>query len=117
MTDTGGHDCGPIRFDRMSWESVKPGFQIKSADSGGCTIRMASYGPGFVDDYWCDKGHVGFVSEGRLTIMFDDGPQHYKAGDAFRIPPGRATRHKVSQPLGQAAVVFVTDPGFAEAAE
>ena len=57
------------------------------------------------------------VSEGRLTIMFDDGPQHYKAGDAFRIPPGRATRHKVSQPLGQAAVVFVTDPGFAEAAE
>lgn len=103
-------ECGAVRFDRMPWESVKPGFQVKTTEANGQTLRMASYGPGFVDDYWCDKGHTGFVSEGRLTIMFDGGPQHYKAGDAFCIPPGKATRHKVSQPLGQAAVIFVTEP-------
>lgn len=114
MTASSSTDCAAVRFDRMPWESVKPGFQIKNADRNGCTLRMASYGPGFVDDYWCDKGHTAFVFEGRLTIMFDDGPQHYKAGDAFHIPAGNATRHKVSQPLGQAAVIFVTEPDPAD---
>lgn len=110
MAETDGHGCGAIRFDRMAWESVKPGFQIKTATVGGQTLRMGSYGSGYIGDFWCEKGHVGFVSEGRLTIMFDDGPEHYKAGDAFQIPAGRATRHKIHQPLGQAAVVFLTTP-------
>ena len=107
MADRDDNGCGAIRFDRMSWESVKLGFQVKSASVGGQSLRMASYGPGFVDDFWCEDGHIGFIYEGRLTIQFAEDEQHYKAGDAFYIPPGKATRHRVSQPLGQAAVVFV----------
>jgi uncharacterized cupin superfamily protein len=108
MADTDDNGCGAIRFDRMSWESIKPGFQLKTAEAGGKTLRMGSYGAGYVGDFWCEDGHIGFVYEGRLTIRFDNDEQHYKAGDAFCIPAGRATRHKVSQPLGQAAVVFIT---------
>ena len=109
MTDEGGVAGKAIRFERMPWQSIKPGFQVKRATSGGQALCMASYGPGFVDGFWCEDGHVGFVAEGRLTIEFPDGPQHYQAGDAFFIPAGKAARHRVSQPLGQAAVVFLSN--------
>lgn len=51
----------------------------------------------------CQKGHVGFVLSGKLSVQMDNGSKEvYEKGDAFTVPPGHDAWCE-----GQETVLFV----------
>ncbi len=99
-----------IDFAGAAWTEVLPGLRVKAVQEGARTIRLAEFRGGFEEPGWCEKGHVGFVVSGRLTVEFDGSTEIFEAGDALFIASGAAGRHKVRQPAGQDAVLFLTEP-------
>ncbi|MCT8974453.1 MULTISPECIES: hypothetical protein [Microbaculum] len=99
-----------IDFDDVAWSEVLPGLRVKAVQEGPRTIRLVEFQGGFVEPGWCEKGHVGFVVSGRLTVEFDSGVEVFEPGQGLFFTPGTGGRHKVRQPDGETAHVFLTEP-------
>ncbi|TDK44510.1 DHCW motif cupin fold protein [Antarcticimicrobium luteum] len=50
-------------------------------DLDGLRVRVIDYGPGYVADHWCDRGHVLYVLSGEMTVVLKDGRE-------TRLTPG-----------------------------
>ncbi|MBI3134368.1 MAG: DHCW motif cupin fold protein [Bacteroidetes bacterium] len=102
----------PASFD---WSTVPiekaPGMRgmslTKKKTIANVTVRRVEYTAEYVEDHWCDKGHVIFVLEGQLIIEHKGGTIHslhagmvYMVGDDSRA-------HKAKSKNG--AVVFIVD--------
>jgi hypothetical protein len=48
---------------------------------GPIRVRMVEYGPGYLADHWCVKGHILFCIEGQLHTDLKDGRR-------FTLNPG-----------------------------
>jgi quercetin dioxygenase-like cupin family protein len=59
--------------------------------------------------HWCDKGHIGFILEGRFEIEFADGTRVFEAGDGVFISAGKTHRHRARVLTDVVRVVFVED--------
>jgi mannose-6-phosphate isomerase-like protein (cupin superfamily) len=46
-----------------------------------------------MEPHWCEKGHVGYILEGRIEIRFDTVTLIFDRGDGILIPPGKEHRH------------------------
>ena len=74
---------------------------------GDIRVRRVDYGPGYVSDHWCRKGHVLYVLEGELTTELDDGTVvTLKAGDSYQVADD-AEAHRSRTATG--AALFVVD--------
>jgi hypothetical protein len=70
-----------IPYETIDLESVAPerhpgerGVATwKTATRGDIRVRIVEYGPGYLADHWCEKGHVVFVLEGSFVSELKDG--------------------------------------------
>jgi hypothetical protein len=46
---------------------------VRARQLGDIQIRLVDYGPGYVADHWCAKGHILHVVAGALVIEHEDG--------------------------------------------
>ena len=63
-----------IEFDNLPWQAVAPGLRLKQQVHGGKLLRLLEFTSDYDDQAWCEKGHSGYVLEGCVTFVYDDGP-------------------------------------------
>jgi quercetin dioxygenase-like cupin family protein len=95
-----------VDFEKLSWETPMTGLRFKALRQEGRQLRLVEYTPE-MEPHWCDKGHVGYLLEGRFEIVFDEETAVYEAGDGVFIPPGREHRHMGKALTDVVRAVFV----------
>ena len=80
----------------------------KTLRAGKVQMRMISYGPDYMAEAWCRKGHILFVVEGELTIEHENGRRcEVGAGMSYHVGDDYGSPHRVSSISG--ATIFVVD--------
>lgn len=98
-----------IDFEAVDWVSPIEGMRQKAVEDGGKRLRLVEYYPE-MEPHWCEKGHHGYILEGRFEIEYGDGSfLVYEPGDGVFIPPGAEHRHRGTVPEGVVRVIFVED--------
>ena len=97
-----------IDFDSIPWEVPIAGLRARTVKQGGRQLRLVEYFPE-MEPHWCDRGHCGYVLEGRFEIRFDSGTVVLEEGDGIFIPPGAEHRHMGRVLSDRVRVVFVED--------
>lgn len=101
---------GGIDFPNMEWTSwEKPGAngRVKISYIGNKRLRLLELPPGFNEEHWCLKGHVGYVLQGEFTIHYEDRKVSCSPGMGFVIPDGDPHRSQGME--GNPTLVFVLD--------
>lgn len=83
-----------IDFGAIEWESSPTGARSKACSVNGARMRLLELTDRFIEDDWCEKGHIGFILDGRLEIDFRGQRVTYETGDGLYIPSGSANAHK-----------------------
>lgn len=101
----------PVVWDQLPAEE-HPGSMgtshWRSFEAGHLRVRIVDYGPGFVADHWCDRGHVLYVIAGCLTIKMEDGREmSFPEGSGFCVSDYGDEAHQVRTDLGCRA--FIVD--------
>lgn len=97
-----------VDFDSMPWENPMRGARAKAVGHGGRRLRLVEYTPA-MEPHWCEKGHIGYVLDGKFEIQFDDETLVYETGDGVFIPSGRQHRHMGKALTDTVRCVFVED--------
>lgn len=97
-----------IDFDALEWESPIPGVRHKIAARGPTILRLVEYSREMAP-HWCQKGHVGYILEGRFEIEFADGTRVFEPGDGVFIPSGEKHKHKARVLTEVVTAVFVEE--------
>ena len=102
--DTGSHSPAGVRRARR--EALYARVQ-RTREFGGIRVRMVEYTPGYLADYWCEKGHVLLCLEGELLTELADGRTFTLIpGTSYQVADG-AEPHRSSTSVG--AKLFVVD--------
>lgn len=70
-----------VPFTTTDWSAVAatehPGetgvARWRTLERGNLRVRVVEYGPGYLADHWCERGHVLLVLEGTLVTELKDG--------------------------------------------
>ena len=75
---------------------------------GKVQMRVVRYGPDYVSDQWCKKGHIVYVVEGAVTIEHQNGRRcELGAGTSYYVGDDYGSPHLLSSKTG--ATLFVVD--------
>lgn len=99
----------PIDFDSLPWQDGLPGARSKIYREGPKQIRLLELSSDFVEPDWCEKGHAGFVLEGKLEVDFEGHIVVYPEGTGICIPAGRASAHKARSLTPTTHLMLVED--------
>jgi len=97
-----------VDLKRIPWESPMKGLRHKALRNGSRLLRLVEYSRD-LEPHWCEKGHIGYVLEGRMEITFARGAFVFNAGDGIFIPAGSEHRHMARVLSDTVRVVFVED--------
>jgi len=97
-----------IDFDGIPWKSPMKGVRHKIVSEGTRRLRLVEYSKE-MEPHWCEKGHVGYLLDGRFEIRFDNAVLTFGPGDGIFIPAGREHRHMGKVLSDFVRVVFVED--------
>jgi quercetin dioxygenase-like cupin family protein len=97
-----------VEFSPIGWDSPIDGVRQKVAVSFGKKLRLVEYSK-TMPLHWCDKGHFGYIQEGRLEIEFEGETHVFEAGDGVCIPGGTKHKHRARVLSDVAKVFFVED--------
>ncbi len=97
-----------VDFGSLPWARPMAGLQFKADVQDGKQLRLVEYTKDMAP-HWCEKGHVGYVLEGRFEIRFDDEVVVFEPGDGMHLPPGPDHRHMGRTLTDVVRVVFVED--------
>lgn len=103
-------NLGGIDFPNMEWSKwEKPGAdgRVKMCFIGNKRIRLLELPPGFNEEHWCLKGHVGYVLQGEFTIHYEDRSVSCSPGMGFVIPDGDPHRSQGME--SSKTLVYVID--------
>lgn len=95
-----------VDFSQLEWESPAEGIRHKQLDQSGFRIRLVEYSKNAPPN-WCEKGHYGYLVEGRMEIEYPDARIIYEAGDGIFIPDGPDHKHRGRVLSGKALVFFI----------
>jgi quercetin dioxygenase-like cupin family protein len=94
-----------IPFQSIDWENV-PRIEHKGETGtsfwrtkqyGGLRIRIVEYGPGYLADHWCQKGHVIYCLEGVFESEMEDGEIFLlKQGMSYVVSDGLSSHRSIS---------------------
>ncbi|HVP12285.1 MAG TPA: cupin domain-containing protein [Phycisphaerae bacterium] len=101
-------DLYRIDFQTLPWQSPMPGLRFKAAARGARQLRLVEY-TREMEPHWCEKGHIGFVLDGRLEVRCGSETAVLNAGDGLFLPPGFEHRHMARVLSDVVKVVFVED--------
>ncbi|MFJ9522487.1 DHCW motif cupin fold protein [Kitasatospora sp. NPDC101801] len=108
-------DMIDIPFGTTDWSQVAatehPGetgvATWRTREFGAVRVRMVEYGPGYLADHWCDRGHILLVLEGTLTTELGNGEVvTLTAGTSYQVGDDTLA-HRSSTTEG--ARLFVVD--------
>ena len=97
-----------IDFRSMPWTSPTPGVRQKVYKTNGHQLRLVEYSK-VMPQHWCEKGHTGYVLDGRMEIEFENEAKTYSAGDGIYLPSGSEHKHMAKILTDTVTVVFVED--------
>jgi hypothetical protein len=97
-----------IDFSSVDWESPIDGVRQKAIADGNKIVRLVEYSPN-MPLHWCEKGHFGYILEGRFEIEFPDGLHVFAQGDGVFIPDGHAHRHRARVLSNVVRAILVED--------
>ena len=97
-----------IDFEAVDWESPIQGMRQKAVGHGSRRVRLVEYSRDMAP-HWCERGHWGYILEGRMEIEFDGEVHRYDAGDGVLIPGGAEHRHRGSVLTDVVRALFVED--------
>ena len=103
-------------FTHLNWVNIPveeyPGkygtSHWRSFNSGALRVRIVDYGPEYLADHWCDRGHVLHLLSGELTVELADGREVYLgSGSSFCVSDYGDAAHRVRTLSG--CRVFIVD--------
>jgi quercetin dioxygenase-like cupin family protein len=97
-----------VDFGQVPWESPMRGLRFKAVRQAGRQLRLVEYTKE-MEPHWCEKGHIGYVLEGRFEIRFPGEVHSYDGGDGIFIPAGVEHKHMGKALTDVVQVVFVED--------
>lgn len=97
-----------VDFEAIPWDRPFPGIKQKVSQDGVRRLRLVEYDASMVP-HWCEKGHYGYLLEGRFEIEFDHAKMNFQAGDGVFIPEGPQHRHRAVVLSEKVVAVFVED--------
>ena len=97
-----------VDFDALPWQAPMPGLRFRAWDHGGRRLRLVEYTKE-MQPHWCEKGHIGYVLDGRFEIRFEAETHVYEAGDGVFLPPGAEHKHMGIALTDVVRAVFVED--------
>jgi quercetin dioxygenase-like cupin family protein len=97
-----------IDFGSIPWESPMQGLRYKASKQNGKQLRLVEYTRD-MEPHWCEKGHIGYVLQGRFEIKYETEIHVYNPGDGICIPAGKEHRHMGRVLSETVSVVFVED--------
>ena len=84
------------------------GLRFKARKWQGKQLRLVEYTRD-MEPHWCEKGHIGYVLEGRFEIRFANETEIFNPGDGVFIPSGPDHKHMGQALTDVVRAVFVED--------
>ncbi len=97
-----------IDFESLPWETPIQGLRHRAIEQDGKLLRLAEFTRD-MEPHWCEKGHWGYIIEGRIEINFENESYIYNSGDGVFIPPGGEHKHKAKILTDIVRAVFVEE--------
>ena len=97
-----------VEFEALPWKAPMPGLRFRAQAQHGRQLRLVEYTKE-MEPHWCEKGHIGYVLEGRFEIRYESETAVYDPGDGVFIPPGAEHKHMGKALTDVVKVVFVED--------
>ena len=97
-----------VDFKSIPWVSPAKGIQQKIYKADRRQLRLVEYSKD-MPPHWCEKGHIGYVLDGKMEIRFENEVHLYSAGDGVFIPSGQEHRHSAKMLTDTVTVIFVED--------
>ncbi len=72
----------------------------RTAKRGDLRIRIVEYGPGYLADHWCEKGHVVYVLAGSFVSELRDGTRSVLTEGMCYVVSDGAEAHRSSTEAG-----------------
>ncbi len=95
-----------INFDEIEWEKPFEGVKCKIYKQGDKQLRLVEYSKG-MPPHWCEKGHYGYILDGKFEIEYQNEKIIYQAGDGVFIPDGEKHKHRAKVLSDFVKVIFV----------
>ena len=97
-----------VDYDAISWESPMEGLRFKAHRQEGRQLRLVEYTRD-MEPHWCEKGHLGYMLDGRFEIRFEHETAVFNPGDGIFIPSGPEHKHMGRVLSDMVRVIFVED--------
>jgi len=104
----------PEAFERVDWSSEPPVLHPgetgvatwKTRNLGDIRIRLVEYGPGYLADHWCTKGHVLFCISGSMSTELGDGRViELRPGQSYHVGDGSEPHRSSTTPGAKLLIV------------
>jgi mannose-6-phosphate isomerase-like protein (cupin superfamily) len=80
----------------------------RTATMSDLRVRVVEFGPDYLADHWCDRGHVFYLLRGEVVVELRDGRSFpMKAGECFQVSDDGDSAHRVRTAVGGTA--FIVD--------
>jgi quercetin dioxygenase-like cupin family protein len=83
-----------VDFDKLPWESPRPGMRSKAFVQGSRRLRLLEFAGGYEEPEWCTREHAFHVLDGGFSLLLRDDRVHLEAGDTGFLPAGDEHAHK-----------------------
>ena len=93
---TNNIDENRVHFKNIDWETPSTGVKQKIFLKGKQRIRLLCFYDDFIEENWCTKGHIGYVTDGEMTVDFNGKKVNFQKGDGLWIENGEKSKHKVT---------------------
>ncbi len=80
-------------FNDLNWEEPIDGVKCKIFKQGDRQLRLVVYSKE-MPLHWCEKGHYGYILDGKIEIEYQNEKVVYQTGDGVFIPDGQKHKHR-----------------------
>lgn len=95
-----------IDFNDLKWEEPFEGVKCKIYKHADKQLRLVVYSKE-MPLHWCEKGHYGYILDGRFEIEYQNEKVVYETGDGVFIPEGEEHKHKAKVLSESVKAIFV----------
>ena len=95
-----------VNFDKLDWEEPLEGIKCKIYKYEDKQLRLIVYSKE-MPLHWCEKGHYGYILDGKFEIELPNKKVIYQTGDGVFIPEGKEHRHRAKVLTEFVKVIFI----------
>jgi quercetin dioxygenase-like cupin family protein len=95
-----------IDFAELKWNFPIQWVRQKCLTHNGQKLRVVEYLQD-MEPHWCNKGHAGYLLDGKMEIEFENEKIVFNKGDGIFIPDGDEHKHKAKILSDKCVVFFV----------